>query len=200
MKDKQSDADILVFQEVIPQLASELLNLQTLYPYYASNPEDGAFGSLIMSKVKFNTAKRLALDHSKVKYTKLHFEDDLELYEIHALAPVSATLAKDRNTSLNDLSLIIAQDKTLHKILLGDMNITPYSYAFTQLEKTSGLNNSMRGFTQSSGTWPNFFLSIFRIPIDQLLSSNNIITLNKTIGPDLGSDHLPVITELLICK
>jgi endonuclease/exonuclease/phosphatase (EEP) superfamily protein YafD len=78
-------------------------------------------------------------------------------------------------------------------LLIGDLNVSPWSSYFARLLKDSGLKNSMKGFGFQP-SWPagNRFL---RIPIDQILYSPQITIHHRTVGADIGSDHLPVIVD-----
>ena len=79
---------------------------------------------------------------------------------------------------------------------MGDFNVTPYSYYFSKFEKTIGLKNTMIGFGPQN-SWPSILpLDIFRVPIDHVFVSKNIQILNVRVGPNLGSDHLPLIVKL----
>jgi endonuclease/exonuclease/phosphatase (EEP) superfamily protein YafD len=80
-------------------------------------------------------------------------------------------------------------------LLAGDLNTTPWSPYFQTLEKESGLKNSMKGFGFQPSWAGNAFL---KIPLDHFLHSPEIVIHNRMIGPDVGSDHLPVIIDFTI--
>ena len=54
----------------------------------------------------------------------------------------------------------------------------------------------MQGFGVQP-SWPTKPL-ILRIPIDHILVSKNIVTARRWIGPETGSDHLPVFADLVL--
>jgi endonuclease/exonuclease/phosphatase (EEP) superfamily protein YafD len=81
-------------------------------------------------------------------------------------------------------------------ILVGDFNTSlwsPYYYKF--VEKTR-LINGRRGFGVQP-SWPTD-LPIFYIPIDHCFVSPEFQVLNSRVGENVGSDHLPLITDLVI--
>lgn len=79
-------------------------------------------------------------------------------------------------------------------VLAGDLNATPWSRLFRKLVGTTGLCDSRAGFGYQ-GSYPADS-AITRIPIDHVLRSCDIGVRARRIGPDVGSDHLPVIVDL----
>jgi endonuclease/exonuclease/phosphatase (EEP) superfamily protein YafD len=79
-------------------------------------------------------------------------------------------------------------------VLVGDLNATPWSRYFRRLVGTTGLCDSRAGFGYQ-GSYPASS-TVLRIPIDHVLVSCDIGVRDRRIGPDVGSDHLPVIVDL----
>ena len=46
-------------------------------------------------------------------------------------------------------------------------------------------------------TWPSGLI-LLRIPIDYCLVSEGIGVMDVQVGPDIGSDHFPLIVDLLV--
>ncbi|HLL21506.1 MAG TPA: endonuclease/exonuclease/phosphatase family protein [Kofleriaceae bacterium] len=80
-------------------------------------------------------------------------------------------------------------------VLAGDLNATPWSRVFRKLVGTTGLCDTRAGFGYQ-GSFPASSV-VLRIPIDHVLVSCDIGVANRTLGPDVGSDHLPVIADLV---
>jgi endonuclease/exonuclease/phosphatase (EEP) superfamily protein YafD len=88
------------------------------------------------------------------------------------------------------LAAIIARlDRPL--ILAGDLNATPWSYAFEDFVRAANLTPG-----RVVPTWPAF-LGRLGIPIDFVMARGVTVEELET-GPALGSDHLPVIAALTI--
>ncbi|HMG23539.1 MAG TPA: endonuclease/exonuclease/phosphatase family protein, partial [Kofleriaceae bacterium] len=81
-------------------------------------------------------------------------------------------------------------------IVLGDLNATPWSRPFAALRDGSGLCDSRAGFGIQA-SYPAAS-AVLRIPIDHLLASCSIGVRDRRIGRDVGSDHLPVLLELVV--
>ena len=81
-------------------------------------------------------------------------------------------------------------------IAIGDLNSTSWSGRFRQFQADSHLVNSQLGFGLQT-SWPAKLPSLFRLPIDHCLHSKSIRTVERVIGSDIGSDHLPLLVKLL---
>jgi len=83
-------------------------------------------------------------------------------------------------------------------VLIGDLNTTPWTKLFQNFIKTTDLRDSQMGF----GVQPSFptFIGFLEIPIDHCLVSDRIVVLERHLGPNLGSDHLPVVIRLAVKK
>ncbi len=117
----------------------------------------------------------------------------LTLLGMHALPPVSAAAADRR-----DRQLAMAADWVGRQpgpvIVCGDLNATPWSAPMRDLLDRGELVNSMCGFGIQK-TWPRG-AGLARIPIDHVLHSESIVTLERHVGDVPGSDHHPVTVTL----
>ena len=84
----------------------------------------------------------------------------------------------------------LAAGQTGARIVLGDMNATPWSGALNQLGRVAGLENSMKG-RGVQASWPAL-LGPVGVPIDQFLSSAELAVIKRDTGPTLGSTHRSV--------
>lgn len=84
-------------------------------------------------------------------------------------------------------------------VMMGDFNATPWSPAFKYLIRTSGLRDPRRTFGLLPTEHGDGFISrwLWR-PLDHCLHSAGIVALDLQCGPDLGSDHRPLIAELAV--
>ena len=198
---RDKDPDIVVIQEATPEICKNIKELSVHYPYSLSNPKIGAHGMALYSKFPLQHHEKAFIGHSTNEYTKVTFQTPekqipFTLIELHAAcSPLGEMKWDERRYELSRISKIIGNLPDTHKILMGDLNTTPYSPYFKDLEKISGLRNAMVD-SNFYGTWPNFLPAPLRIPIDHLLVSDRIKVLERQVCPDLGSDHLPVISKI----
>lgn len=78
------------------------------------------------------------------------------------------------------------------------MNVTPWSPVFSDLLREGGLLNTSQGHGLF-GSWPAW-LPAGRIPIDHCLVTPDWQVDSKRLGPDIGSDHLPVMVDLRLIQ
>jgi endonuclease/exonuclease/phosphatase (EEP) superfamily protein YafD len=81
-------------------------------------------------------------------------------------------------------------------ILAGDLNALPWSTTIRQLDRYSGLERVTR-FTPSWPTPQNFFPVM---PIDHIYAGCGWRTTSLRRGPDIGSDHYPIVTTLALAS
>ncbi len=76
-------------------------------------------------------------------------------------------------------------------ILAGDFNSTPWSFARAREDARNGLERR----TRALASWPTTFGVPF-LPIDHIYAGSGLRTVSVRRGPDLGSDHYPVVAVL----
>ena len=84
-------------------------------------------------------------------------------------------------------------------IILGDLNVSMWSPFYRSMIQTSGLRNARQGrgiLPTHSIVAPQF--AALSAPIDHCLVTRDIQVEDFQLGPAIGSDHLPIIAELLI--
>jgi endonuclease/exonuclease/phosphatase (EEP) superfamily protein YafD/photosystem II stability/assembly factor-like uncharacterized protein len=82
-------------------------------------------------------------------------------------------------------------------LVLGDFNTSPWSHRFRRLLDASGMRDSLAG-RGLQGTWPALLPAWLRLPIDHAVHSPGLVVTERRVGPDLGSDHLPLQLELRV--
>lgn len=78
-------------------------------------------------------------------------------------------------------------------ILAGDLNSTQWGTVFRDLVDGTGLIDTSQGYGIQP-TWPK--VVHVGIALDHVLVSTQFKTRAHSAGPDIGSDHLPVVVEL----
>ena len=124
------------------------------------------------------------------------------LVAAHPPPPLGAALAAARNRQLAELAEIMNGQPALNRILVGDLNVTPWSPWFRRLLEGAGLRDAQFG-RGHLGTFPALGLpSVLALPIDHTLVSSDVRVLARSVGPgrQLGSDHRPVETRLQLSR
>lgn len=124
------------------------------------------------------------------------------LVATHPPPPLTTELAGARNKQFKALASWLRQDSAPNKILIGDLNVSPWSPWFKQLLSDANLRNAQQG-KGYAGTFPTYGLpSLLAIPIDHTLVSPRIEVVERTVGPgySFGSDHRLVETRLRLSR
>jgi endonuclease/exonuclease/phosphatase (EEP) superfamily protein YafD len=113
---------------------------------------------------------------------------------LHTPSPISRQRTLERDHELRQTAAAIARHRSDPVILAGDFNTSPWSRGFRALLARSGLSDS---------TWNGALLPTWSrrwyvptVPIDHILHSADLRVVQRSTGPDLGSDHLPVVARL----
>ena len=114
------------------------------------------------------------------------------LVATHPLPPGGAEYSRLRNEQLDCVARYVGTNNG-PLILLGDLNLTPWSPIYGDFIRRSGLVNSSQG-RAIHPSWPSFS-PLFLIPIDHCLHNDGIAIKSERVGKSVGSDHLPVIVE-----
>lgn len=190
------DADLLIVQEFDPKWRRNLAALEEHYPHREQAVRRGAFGMAVFSKFPLREA-RWHVDHSEhypiFSGTVEIGEKRVTLTALHPPPPVRQRSARARNEILSLVPTMIPDDGS--RLLVGDLNCTPWSPHFRELCRATGLRDSALGHGVQA-TWFPRSLPI-GIPIDHVLISKDIAIQNREVGPYLGSDHRPVVVDLV---
>lgn len=195
---KHYDPDVLFLEEVDQRWMDALHPLDGEYPYVISRPRNDNFGVAFYSRHPFITSEILEIGRAGAPSVLVKLElqgRDVYILGTHPLPPVNAAYANFRDTQLAEIPGVVkALDAPV--LLLGDLNATPWSYAFRRLLRDSALLDGSREVGYQA-TWPVGLFPLL-IPIDHCLHSPGIRIVRKEIGPAVGSDHYPVVVDFAL--
>ncbi|MEG4962738.1 MULTISPECIES: endonuclease/exonuclease/phosphatase family protein [unclassified Microcoleus] len=194
---KAEQPDIAVFVEVSTVWAKELAVLSEMFPYSCHYQQSERFGSAIYSKLPLkNPSVKPFSKRRKSLFAEVEFQGKIiSLILAHPTVPIKQQSFIERNRQLAGIGEYAAQVKN-PLIVVGDFNTTMWSPFYKNMVKTGKLRNARSGFGILP-TWPTF-MPLAYIPIDHFLVSKEIGVLKIHTGCNLGSDHLALITDLVI--
>jgi endonuclease/exonuclease/phosphatase (EEP) superfamily protein YafD len=195
---RKQNPDVVVLMELNETWMRNLKDLFADYPLIKSSVREDNFGIALLS--------RLPVGESKIKYfgeagvptimAEVGVGDTtMTLVAVHSVPPFGAKMASMRDQHLELMGQYIGKANG-EVLLLGDLNLTPWSPHFSDLLESAQLRDSRCGFGVQN-SWPSR-LFLLRIPIDHCLSSSGIAIHNRSIGPNLSSDHFPVVVDFSI--
>ncbi|UEM19785.1 endonuclease/exonuclease/phosphatase family protein [Skermanella mucosa] len=186
------DADVLVILEVSSDWRKALLGrLDHTYPYRALGPDSQGDQIMILSR---HPLRRLAS----------HDQDDQGLLMVHVAHPglpftligVHPDHAIERRGLRPQRALLELLAEAIRNTqgpvaVAGDFNTTPWSSEFRRFLEASGLDVPLL----RRGTFPSR-LGWAGLPIDHVLAGQGVRLRKIAPGPDVGSDHRPVVARL----
>jgi endonuclease/exonuclease/phosphatase (EEP) superfamily protein YafD len=194
------DPDVAVLLETDTPWAGALQAGLVDYPYVLSEPLDNKFGLTLLSRLPIVDQEVMFLagrDLPSLRAEVLFDDRRFTLIAAHAVPPKSGRHARLRNEQLTALAELVG-DQQHPVMILGDLNVTPWSPFFCDLLEETGLLDSRRGFGLQP-SWPASFAPL-RIPIDHCLGTPDIRIHDRWIGSSIGSDHFPVVVEFSLAR
>jgi len=120
---------------------------------------------------------------------------EVRMFAVHTTWPMAPASAGRRNQQLYRLAEQ-ARAVTLPLIVVGDLNITPFSPHFKKLLADGGLRSGAEGFGWQA-TWPTF-MPPAGIQIDHALVNSRVTVEHFGKGTSIGSDHFPIVADLVL--
>jgi len=198
---KDTAPSVIALSETDDKWLDNLAFLDKDY-YSVKHPGKYLHGMALYSKYPFKS--------KEIKYYKYHKKlsvpmifavinaegKDLNIINIHPVAPKDRNCIIARNRHLLAAAEMIRKEKVKNIIVTGDMNITPWSRTFSEFLRISGLKDSSECFGLQ-GTWPSYN-PLLLTPVDHILTSPSLYISKRYTGSFIGSDHYPVIGEINI--
>lgn len=185
--------DIVVFQEFGFRQEHLLEQLKSEYPYQVSCARNISCFLVLISKRPFTDSYTRNSTAISPPIVAADFKDKngrkFKVIGTHISWPFKPY---QQEMDMNWLAEYSKKDNT-PIVILGDFNHTPWSWRLTKFASKSGL----RRHATLLRSWPaNMFFPIFLI--DHVFSSKEISNIGISTGPDLNSDHLPVLATITL--
>ncbi|MDJ0941022.1 MAG: endonuclease/exonuclease/phosphatase family protein [Woeseiaceae bacterium] len=193
---EETQPELLIMQEATPDWIQQIDSLDSSYPYKVTEPRDDPFGIALYSKFPLDVTAVNAsypLDFPEIVARAIIADQRLNIISTHPIPPIGQTNYGSRNLQLDAVAKLAARTPE-PLMLIGDLNITMWANHYDRLVETSGLQNARQGFGIKP-TWP-LFMPFAMIPIDHCMVSDDITVTSFRTGPNIGSDHLPIVVTL----
>lgn len=193
---RRSTPDVVVLEEVNDLWMQHLNALHDLLPYSCSQPQSDNFGITLFSRLPLTNAEIRIFGTAEVPSVSAEVEihrQRILFVGTHPLPPGSAYNAHLRDEQLAAIAEFVL-NRQIPTILVGDLNTTPWADSFHKFLEKSKLTDAARGFGYQP-TWPAMFLPML-IPLDHCLVSSDLRVTEFRRGPNVGSDHYPILVEI----
>lgn len=188
---EQASPDVVVLNEVSPAYALALDHIKG-YPYRYLLPSDDPFGIGLLSRFPLLGIRDIPSENGSrhIEAQIIWGKTSVALKAIHPMPPISPGEHNTRNLQLAAVAAA-AMSSGQPSIIVGDLNATPWSSAFSGIEDTG-----VRRATGLSPTWPTIGQGWLGIPIDHVLVTPHWSVTERQPGSNIGSDHLPVLVRI----
>jgi endonuclease/exonuclease/phosphatase (EEP) superfamily protein YafD len=121
--------------------------------------------------------------------------ESVEIVGLHPPSPLSSERARIRDEILS-AGGDWAADSDAPVLVIGDFNATPWSHVVKSMARVGGLTDSLKG-RGLQPSWPAGWGPLM-IPIDNALTSQGLVVVERRTGPPLGSDHRPLLVTVAV--
>jgi endonuclease/exonuclease/phosphatase (EEP) superfamily protein YafD len=192
---RETQPDIVVFQEVSARWAAALESLSDVYPFRFVQPSKDQFGLALFSREK-PTAQSVRAVGDRASDLAIFGTWNsagrrFSIAGIHPDKPDESWKVANRASYLGRIAEW-ADERAKNQeavVVIGDFNATPWSASMRAFSRRTGLRNANDGkiFSATWNVWQPH-----RLLIDHAFFSQGWQLQECTIGPAIGSDHRPV--------
>jgi len=194
---EQEDPDAFAVLEYTAEHQRTLAPLHPRYPHRLEASEESPFGIALFSKLPLLEPRKASIGapFSTALFAVVEWNGArVGIMVAHPPPPISEDYARMRDDGLAQLATETANLPT-DRILLADCNATRWSKPMRAAMTELSLRDSAEGLG-FQGSWPARLPWPLRLPIDHVLVSTRFVVTRRDLGPDVGSDHLPVVVEV----
>jgi endonuclease/exonuclease/phosphatase (EEP) superfamily protein YafD len=188
--------DVVTFSELTPEWARALAEALAPYPVRAAEPREGATGIGLYGGDALREPRvvRLFGDERGSVEARLALPGGRRgwLLSVHPTSGLEPGTLRAHRDSFSALA-VWAEERGPLAAVCGDLNAVPWMGTLRQTLERGGLRAAVPG-GPLGGSWPRVPRPL-RAPIDGCLVGTGLRA-RARLGPDVGSDHLPLLVEL----
>jgi endonuclease/exonuclease/phosphatase (EEP) superfamily protein YafD len=192
------DPDVVVLNEVYKNNRPGLRMLDARFPYRVECWTSWPCDSLILSRRPLRN-QNMAVEHEGVRLGVAQATVDIgtcpvTLFAVHFNRPWPYHALSSDGAQVKQARALagLVGAWAGPRIVVGDLNAATWTPVVREIAGAAK-GKALGGV---SGTWPWFFPSALKMPIDHVVVSQPEIIGTRTVLPVTGSDHSPVLTEL----
>jgi len=187
-----SNADVIVLQEVVCREYDSLFAaLADSYPH-VFRASESCFGQAILSKHPIVATGRRDFRWRRPSWLWAEIAVGSKTIRITGVHLSHPTRPFDQAVNMNEF-IAYSRGIDLPHAIAGDFNLTPYASLLAKLSREAGVLR--HGTFRAS--WPSR-LPLPVVLIDHVYTNAHFASAGFQVGPFLGSDHYPVIADLVL--
>ena len=196
---EKESPDIIVLQEVDNHWVQALKILTGQFSFHDFQPRRDNFGVAVLSRIPLQNIEIKSFTEGVIVpsiVADVRLENStFKLIATHPVPPATPKYFAWRNEQLKNIAQFV-NDQDIPYVIVGDLNLTMWSWYHDEILSQTGLKNARKGFGIKP-TWPTILPPLF-IPLDHCLCESDMVVVDFRTARRIGSDHLPFIVDLLI--
>ncbi|GMM92780.1 endonuclease/exonuclease/phosphatase family protein [Qipengyuania sp. MTN3-11] len=193
------DPDILLLMETDEAWLDALEPQLSRYGYRLDRPLDNTYGMAFATRLEVDRAAMVSNtgNNTPTLYATLRTGDGarFELVGLHPRPPLPGQSTEARDASIARAGAR-TPDQLGNVLAIGDFNDVPWSRTTENFREVGGYLDPRAG-RGSYATFPAG-LTALGWPLDQIMVKEGVKVESLEIGPDVGSDHRPVIARVCV--
>ena len=190
--------DVVCLYETTPDWQEHLAPLTARYAFSLFTGNGRLTGLACLSRIVPLQVVPPVTDGNAAPWMQLELASGgtrFALLGVHLSYPVEAAGSAARDRQIAELA------RQLHAVaepvvVVGDFNVSPFSPRSTDFVTSSRLRDCSRGHALAP-TWPTSFAPLW-LQIDRCFVSEGVGVVRYQVGPEIGSDHYPLIIDVRI--
>lgn len=191
---RRSGADVVVLGEVFEGWPASLAGLADVYPHRIDCLRLPGCDVVILARHPIHASRATRDPISGAPYVEARLViggRPLTIAGTHLVRPFGNGTLAAQEAQLRYIARRLGEAPG-QRLLVGDLNGVGWGRAVRGFAARTGF----RLPPALEGTWPVQLPALLRLPIDHVLIGPELGSVGRRIGPDVGSDHLPMIVEL----
>lgn len=190
------DPDIVFLMEYSNAIQQQLEPAFAAYPHRLIQPSRMTMGLALFSRIPLDRTEVTRSPETRIPIYTVQMQVDGQPFTFVGGHPWPPQLqwAQLHRDQMRDITAV-AERASGPLVVAGDFNAAPWSYAMNNLAERAEVRNIRRPLDITKSWLP---LPIFGLPIDHVLVSDEWQVLDYRYGPQGGSDHSPLIIDLLL--
>ncbi len=188
--------DIVAITEVPEPPLEMFADLRDAYPHRAGSPVPGTYELLLMSRHPIQAIGWHYPAGSGLPVLEASVcppDGCIAVIALHAIWPF-ARGGVDQAAMLAAVARRASARRDGRVIVIGDLNATPYSHAFTGLLRAGRLVDAARGHRRRP-TWLTR-VPLFGLAIDHVLLGTAFLARDARVMRGIGADHFPLLVDV----
>jgi endonuclease/exonuclease/phosphatase (EEP) superfamily protein YafD len=190
-----SGADVIGVVEATPEWRQRLTALKAVYPYEVDCTHSPIpCWAALYSKLPILRASADTIDHRPpiIVWAEIGWQGKpITVAAVQVSNPMIG-LEHGRQQRLGENLSRYVSALPGDAVLMGDFNSAPWGTLQSAFRERAGFDNLGR----LGLTWPSWAPGFARLPIDQIFTRGALAVRWFSVGPPVGSDHLPVRAEI----